>query len=237
MRVNEPIKRIRVNHQIRITPVRVIGPDEEQIGVIETSEALKMADELGLDLVEISAEARPPVCKIMEYGKYKFELSKKEQRARAASKSAEMKEVRLGRSAKIDPHDVQIRINQTRKFLLAGHKVQVTQRFRGREIAHKDLGIAHLREVADAVADIAKVESEPRWANRQASIVLAPDRPKVEAVKRKLEKEKAEAEAAKAAKGGKEEGEQPPAAETPVSEPPVSETPTPETPSPVQQEA
>ena len=192
MRVNEPVKRIRVNHQIRISPIRVIGPDDEQIGVIETAEALRKADELGLDLVEISAEARPPVCKIMEYGKYKFELSKKEQKQRAASKSAEMKEVRLGRSAKIDPHDVQIRINQTRKFLLAGHKVQVTQRFRGREIAHKDLGIAHLREVADAVEDIAKVESEPRWANRQASIVLAPDKPKVEAIKRKLAKEAAD---------------------------------------------
>jgi translation initiation factor IF-3 len=181
-----------VNHLIRITPIRVIGPDNEQIGVLETSEALKMAFERGLDLVEMVPDSRPPVCKIMDYGKYKYELSKKQQKSRAASKSAEMKQVRLGRSVKIDPHDVQIRIDQSRRFLMAGHKVQVVQRFRGREIAHRELGLEHLREVERQLSDVAKVEQTPRWFGKEASIILAPDRVKVEAVKRKLEKERAE---------------------------------------------
>ncbi len=178
---------------IRITPVRVIGPDDEQIGVIETQEAIKMAMEKGLDLVEISPDARPPVCKIMDYGKFKYEQSQKARKQRAASKASEMKEIRLGRSVKIDPHDVQIRIDQCRRFLLAGHKVMVTQKFKGREIAFRDMGIENLAKVRDATLDLAKVEQSPRFLGKQASIILAPDKVKVEAVKRKLEKEKAEA--------------------------------------------
>jgi translation initiation factor IF-3 len=176
---------------IRISPIRVIGPDNEQIGVIETSEAMRLADQYGLDLVEISPDARPPVCKIMDYGKFKYEQSKKEQKSRAASKATEMKEVRLGRSVKIDPHDVQIRIDQSRRFLMAGHKVMVTQRFKGREIAHKEIGLERLKFFADSLADIAKVEQTPRWLGKQASIILAPDRPKIEAIKRKMAQEKA----------------------------------------------
>jgi len=169
---------------IRLSPIRVIGPEGEQIGVIETSEAMRMAEEAGLDLVEIVPDQRPPICKIMDYGKYKYELSKKQKKGSAA-KQMEVKEIRLGRSVKIDPHDVKIRIEQARKFLLQGHKVLVTQRFRGREMQHRELGINHLREVFDALSDIAKVEQEPRWAGRSASILLAPDKPKVEAYKRK----------------------------------------------------
>ncbi len=184
-------RRTRVNHLIRMSPIRVIGPNNEQVGVIETHEAMKMADEAGLDLVEISPEARPPVCKIMDYGKYKYELSKKEHSSRASSKATEMKEVRLGRSVKIDAHDVQIRVDQARRFLMAGHKVMFTQRFKGREIAHKDLGLARLRQVADSLADVSKLEQAPRWMGKQASIILAPDKVKVDAVKRKLAKEKA----------------------------------------------
>jgi len=200
---DQGVVRTRVNHMIRITPVRVIGPDEEQLGVIETSEALRQAMEKGLDLVEISPEARPPVCKIMDYGKYKYELGQKQRKQRAASKSTEMKEIRLGRSVKIDPHDVQIRIDQARRFLMHGHKVLVTQRFKGREIAHRQLGLDNLKEVATQLADIAKLEQMPRWMGKQASILLAPDKPKVEALKRKLEKERAE----KIAKGQKVEEE------------------------------
>ncbi len=176
---------------IRITPVRLIGAADEMIGVVETHDALKMADEAGLDLVEISPDARPPVCKIMDYGKFKYEESKKAQKSRAASKTTEMKEVRLGRSVKIDPHDVQIRIDQSRRFLIAGHKVLVTQKFRGREIAHRDIGLENLAKVRDQLADISKVEQTPRWMGKQASIILAPDKVKVEAVKRKIAKEKA----------------------------------------------
>jgi translation initiation factor IF-3 len=180
-----------VNHMIRFSPIRVIGPNEEPIGVIETPDALRMADEAGLDLVEISPEARPPVCKIMDYGKYKYELSKREQKNRAASKSTEMKQVRLGRSVKIDKHDVMIRVEQSRRFLMAGHKVLIVQRFRGREIAHKDIGLARLKEVADALSDVGKVEQTPRWQMKEAAIIMAPDKVKIEAVKRKLAKEEA----------------------------------------------
>jgi translation initiation factor IF-3 len=112
-----------------------------------------------------------------------------------------MKQIRLGRSVKIDKHDIQIRIDQARRFLMAGHKVHVAQRFRGREIAHRDLGLQHLRDVATQLQDIAKVEQTPRWMGKEASIILAPDKPKVEALKRKLEKERAE----RAQKEGKTE--------------------------------
>ena len=126
---------------IRITPIRLIGAANEQIGVVETYEAMRMAQEQGLDLVEIVPDSRPPVCKIMDYGKHKYELSQKERKNRAASKSSEMKEIRLGRSVKIDPHDVKIRVDQSRRFLMAGHKVTITQRFRGREMMHRELGL------------------------------------------------------------------------------------------------
>ncbi|MCC6322748.1 MAG: translation initiation factor IF-3 [Phycisphaerales bacterium] len=185
------VRRTRVNHLIRITPIRLIGPNEEMIGVIETQEALRMADQAGMDLVEISPDARPPVCRIMDYGKFKYEQSKKEQASRAASKVTEMKEVRLGRSVKIDPHDVQIRVDQSRRFLMAGHKVMLTQKFRGREIAHKDIGLTRLREICDSLADVSKLEQTPRFMGKQASIILAPDKVKIEAIKRRLAKEKA----------------------------------------------
>ncbi|MCE7975197.1 MAG: translation initiation factor IF-3 [Leptolyngbya sp. PLA1] len=184
-------QRTRVNMMIRISPVRVIGPNEEMLGVLETNVALQKANELGMDLVEISPDARPPVCKIMDYGKYKYELGQKQRKARAAAKSTELKELRLGRSVKIDPHDVQIRIDQARRFLMHGHKVMVTQRFKGREIAHRELGLSNLKEVATQLADIAKLEQPPRWFGKSASILLAPDKNKVEGLKRKLEKERA----------------------------------------------
>lgn len=197
MRGQAPVQRTRVNHMIRITPVRVIGPDNEQVGVIETSEALRMAQEAGLDLVEVVADARPPVCKIMDYGKYKYDLSKKQQKSRAAGKQQELKEIRLGRSIKIDPHDVQIRVDQARRFLMAGHKVQITQRFRGREMMHKELGLERLQKICVDLSDIAKIEMAPRWVGRQTSIVLSPEKDKIEAIKRKMtqaERERAEKE-------------------------------------------
>lgn len=185
------MRRTRVNYMIRITPIRLIGAENEQIGVVETQEALRMAQEQGLDLVEIVPDSRPPVCKIMDYGKYKYDLSQKERKNRAKSKQSELKEIRLGRSVKIDPHDVKIRVDQARRFLLAGHKVQITQRFRGREMMHRELGMERLREIVEDLSDIAKVEMTPRWAGRSASILVAPDKPKVEAYKRQIEKEKA----------------------------------------------
>ena len=165
---------------IKISPVRVIGPDNTQVGIIETSEALRLAEEHGLDLVEVSPDARPPVCKVMDYGKYKYDLAKKQRKNRAASKAVELKQIRLGRSVKIDEHDVGIRVSQARKFLLAGHKVQIIQRFRGREIVHKDLGLKRLDRVAEELSDVSKVEMAPRWSGRQASIILAPEKAKTD---------------------------------------------------------
>ena len=182
---------------IRISPIRLIGSENEQIGVVETSDALRMAEEQGLDLVEISPDARPPVCKLMDYGKFKYEQSK-EQKTKSKNKAQEIKEVRLGRSIKIDPHDVKIRVDQSRRFLMEGHKVQVILVFRGREMMHRDLGIQRLREVVDALADISKVETPPRAMGRRTMILLAPDKPKIEAIKRREAKEAA----AKAAEAG-----------------------------------
>ncbi len=192
MRGGPPVQRTRVNHMIRISPIRLIGADNEQVGVVDTHEAQRMAQEAGLDLVEVVSDARPPVCKIMDYGKYKYDLSKKEQKSRAAGKQQELKEIRLGRSIKIDPHDVQIRVDQSRRFLMAGHKVQITQRFRGREMMHKELGLERLQKICVDLSDIAKIEMAPRWVGRQTSIVLAPDKDKIEHIKRKMTKEEHE---------------------------------------------
>lgn len=168
---------------IRISPISVIGPDNENVGLIETRDALQMARDAGLDLVEIRPDDRPPLCKIMDYGKYKYELSKREKKG-SGSKASELKQLRLGRSVKIDEHDVQIRVDQARRFLLQGHKVQFEQRFRGREMAHQHLGLDRLKRIADALSDIAKVETMPRFAGRAASFILAPDKHKVEQYKR-----------------------------------------------------
>lgn len=187
-----PVQRTRINHMIRLSPVRLIGADSEQVGVVDTQEALRMAQEVGLDLVEISPDARPPVCKIMDYGKYKYELSKKDQKGKSSGQ--ELKEIRLGRSIKIDPHDVGIRVNQARRFLMAGHKVQITQRFRGREMAHKELGEERLIGICQDLADVAKIEMAPRGVGRAITLVLAPDKAKIDAIKAQLIKEGKEAE-------------------------------------------
>ena len=183
-----PVQRTRVNHMIRISPIRVIGPEGEQVGIIDTHEALRMAQEAGLDLVEINPEVRPPICKIMDYGKYRYELSKRENKSKG-SKANEIKEIRLGRSIKIDPHDVAIRVDQARRFLMAGHKVQIVQRFRGREMAHKQLGDERLFNIVQDLSDIAKVERAPITQVRAVSLLMSPDRPKIEALKAKLARE------------------------------------------------
>jgi len=179
---------------IRLSPVRLIDENNQQVGVVETNEALQMAREAELDLVEIQPDSRPPLCKIMDYGKFKYDQSKKEQKSRASQKSQEMKEVRLGRSIKVDPHDIGIRIDRARKFLLDGHKVMLVQQFRGREVVHADLGEEILRDVVDALQDVSKVETPPRKMGRRMSMILGPDKPKIEAYKRKIAKEQAEAE-------------------------------------------
>lgn len=164
------------------------------IGVVPTDEARERARNAELDLVEVSPEADPPVCRILDYGKYRYEQSKKEKAQKAKSKSLEMKEVRLGRSMKIDPHDIEIRLNKARQFLMEGHKVQIVQNFRGREMMHRDRGDERMKSITEKLSDIAKVEVPPRMAGRRMTMILAPDKPKIEAIKRREESIKTQKE-------------------------------------------
>ena len=173
----------RMNDRIRITPVRLIDEKGEMIGIVETDEARRRAIEVGLDLVEISPDARPPVCKIMDYGKFKYEESKKQKASK--SKTSELKEVRLGRSMKIDPHDVGIRVQQARRFLLEGHKVQLVASYKGREMAHREIGERLVGDVIQRLLDLGKLEMVPRLNGKRINAILAPDRHKIEQWKRK----------------------------------------------------
>jgi translation initiation factor IF-3 len=177
------------------------------IGVVETRDAIARAESVGLDLVEISSESDPPVCRILDFGKFRYEQSKKERASR--TKTAEQKEIRLGRSMKIDPHDIQIRMNQARKFLMDGHKVQIVQNFRGREMMHKERGWERMRDVTKQLEDVARVDMPPKLAGRRITMILSPDKNKIDRIKasiegkaraaqKKAEDQKAEATAAKA---------------------------------------
>lgn len=159
---------------IRISPVRLIDEDNEQIGVIEIDDAKRRAREAGLDLVEVSPNSTPPVCRVMDYGKWKYAQSKKEQKAKAHAKQSELKGMRL--RPKIDDHDLGIKVNKARTFLEDGDKVQFTMLFRGREMAHQDLGYKSMRGIVDQLADVSKVETPPRMMGRRMTMVLAPDR-------------------------------------------------------------
>ena len=188
----------RINDRIRITPVRLIDENGEMVGVVETEDARRRAMEAGLDLVEIAADVRPPVCKIMDFGKYKYELSKKDKQGKK-SKGSEMKEVRLGRSMKIDPHDVEIRVNQALRFLMEGHKVQIVANYRGRELAHKEIGEAKLDDVVKKLCELGRLESAPKLAGKRLTAIIAPDRTKVTAFLRKHPEFAAKAKAAEKA--------------------------------------
>ncbi len=174
----------RLNDRIRITPVRLLDENGEMVGIVETDEARRRAMELGLDLVEIAADVRPPVCRIMDYGKYKYEQSKKDKANKAKSKASELKEVRLGRSMKIGEHDIAIRVAQARRFLIEGHKVQIVQNFKGREIAHRDRGDVRMRAIVAELADLGRVELMPRMNGRRLTMIIGPDKQRVEAWKK-----------------------------------------------------
>jgi translation initiation factor IF-3 len=165
--------------------VFLIDANNQKVGVVDTIEALRRSHEAGLDLVEVAPDVSPPVCRILDFGKYKYEQAKKDKANKAKSKIAEMKEVRLGRSMKIDPHDVSIRIDQARRFLMEGHKVQIVQNFRGRELMHRHLGDQRMQEIIEKLADISRVETPPRLAGRRMSVIIAPDKPKIDAILRK----------------------------------------------------
>ncbi len=152
--------------------MRLIDENGENVGVVDTNAALERAVNANLDLVEISPDAEPPVCKIMDYGKFKFEQQKKAAEARKKQKTVEIKEIKM-RPA-IDDHDYNVKVRAIKRFFEGGDKVKVTLRFRGREMAHQELGRQVLERVKAEVEEIAKVESEPRLEGRQMVMVLAP---------------------------------------------------------------
>lgn len=162
----------RTNEEIRNREVMLVDQDGQNRGVTETREAIAMAFEAGLDLVEVAANANPPVCKIMDYGRFRFNEQKKAAEARKNQKTVEIKEIKL-RPA-IDDHDYDVKMKAMKRFFEEGDKVKVTLRFRGREMAHQDIGLRLLSRVREEVGTIAKVEAEPALEGRQMVMVLAP---------------------------------------------------------------
>ena len=163
-----------INEQIRDREVRVISEAGEQLGIMSAREAMKLAEEAQLDLVKIAPKAQPPVCKILDYGKYKYELARKEKEARKKQKTVEVKEVRL--SPNIDTNDLNTKVNNAKKFLTKGNKVKVTLRFRGREMAHVQQSKHILDDVAQMLADVAVVEKPAKLEGRNMSMVLTEKR-------------------------------------------------------------
>jgi translation initiation factor IF-3 len=162
----------RVNEEIRVPQVRLIDENGEMLGVLSIRDALYKAFQAGLDLLEISPNAVPPVCKITDYGKFKYEQQKKANEARKKQKVVEIKEIKV--RPNIDDHDYDVKMRQAKGFISEGDKVKVTLRFRGREMAHQELGVKLLERIRTELVEIVKVESMPRLENRQMIMVLAP---------------------------------------------------------------
>ena len=166
------IKEMQINEEITDKEVRLISNDGEQLGIVSADQAQKLAAEKNLDLVKIAPQAKPPVCKIMDYGKYRFEQSKREKEAKKNQRVIEIKEIRL--SPNIDVHDFDTKVGHARKFLSAGNKTKVSIRFRGREMTHTDLGLTIMAQFAEKCADIASVEKPAKLEGRQMLMFLAP---------------------------------------------------------------
>ncbi len=172
----------RVNYQIKISPVRVIDDEGAQLGIMEAHEARKIAEERGLDLVEVAPNARPPVCKIMDYGRYKYEQAKKDKEARKKQHQITIKEMKF--RPKINDHDYDFKVAHVREFLEKGDKVKLTIMFRGREMMHQEFGRAILDRVKVDIGDIAVVEQEPKSEGRNMTMVVAPSRSAAVAAKK-----------------------------------------------------
>jgi translation initiation factor IF-3 len=167
---------VRVNDRIRVPQVRVIGDDGSQIGVLATREALQLAQSKNLDLVEVSPTARPPVCRIMDYGKFKYEQNRRARKAKKKQHQMQLKEVKM--RPKIDDHDYDFKMNHARDFLNGRDKVKFTITFRGREIAHQDIGHVLIQKIIAELTDVSTVESPPRSEGRSLTTVLMPKPPK-----------------------------------------------------------
>ena len=168
------ISNLSINEQIRDKEVRLIGPDGAQLGIMSAREAMSKAQEAGLDLVKIAPQAKPPVCKIIDYGKYKYELARKEKEAKKKQKTIDVKEVRL--SPNIDTNDLKTKVNAARKFLSKGDRVKVTLRFRGREMAHMHNSKHVLDDFAEQLKDIAVVDKAPKVEGRSMTMFLTEKR-------------------------------------------------------------
>jgi translation initiation factor IF-3 len=162
----------RINEQIRVPEVRLIDEKGEQVGIVSRQEALSRAIEASLDLVEVAPQAKPPVCKIMDYTKFKYQKAVRERLARKKQTRIDIKEIKFRPAT--DVHDFDVKVRSIRKFLEDGDKVKCTLRFRGREMAHQDLGMALLHRVRDVLGEEAKVEQPPKLMGRQMTMVLAP---------------------------------------------------------------
>jgi len=167
---------VRVNEEIDAPQVRLIGEDGEQLGIVPLAKALAVAEEAGLDLVEIAPMANPPVCKVMDYGKYRYQEQKKAQEARLKQKQIQVKEIKLRPGT--DENDYQIKLRNLRRFLEEGDKAKVTLRFRGRELSHQELGMRQLERIREDLADIGVVEQMPRLEGRQMVMIIVPKKSK-----------------------------------------------------------
>ena len=177
-----------LNEQIRAAELRVVDSDGTQLGIMSSKEALDIAVGKGLDLVMIAPNATPPVCRIMNYGKYKFEQAKKEKDQRKNQKTVELKEIRL--SYNIDVHDFETKLNQAKKFLTAGNKLKVSIRFRGREMAHTALGQERMERFAEGLSEIASVDRAPKLEGRNMMMFLTPKPVKPEKAKKQESEQK-----------------------------------------------
>ncbi|MBR1676462.1 MAG: translation initiation factor IF-3 [Clostridia bacterium] len=165
---------MQINQDIRDKEVRLIGADGAQLGIVSSQEALRLADEQDLDLVKIAANATPPVCKIMDYGKYRFEMLKKQKEAQKNQKTVELKEIRL--SMTIDVGDLNVKAKQAQKFLSSGNKVKVSIRMRGRQNAHSSLGVDVMNRFFEMVGSVATMEKKPMFEGRNILMILAPSK-------------------------------------------------------------
>ena len=210
--------RIRVNQNIRIPEVRVVNEDGQQLGVMSTDAARDIARRVGLDLVEIAPTGQPPVCKIMDYGRFKYELKKKASNAKKTQHQTQVKEVKL--RPRIADHDLDFKMGNARRFLFDGDKVKCTVMFRGREMQHQHLGHELLERVTQVLSEVANVESRPQREGRTLFLTMAPNRPAIDKIKAQQarlakleEEEEASQEPAGAAEADSEQGATNPAAE------------------------
>ena len=165
-------KQLRINRQIRVPTVRMIDEKDEQLGIKSIDEALRLAEEKGLDLVEVAPKANPPVCKILDYGKYLYRLNKQEQKQKKAQKQGEIKGIRM--TFRIDQHDLETKINRAKEFIEDRNSVKVMLVFRGREAAHSDLAKVKMDQFLTALKDIAQVEEPPKMQGNQMIMILTP---------------------------------------------------------------